>query len=73
MDWLLRMKEHGAKFRFQETAVKWKATASDVTVTTDKCTYTAKKLILTCGRSIGSLVPELKVHSHFCGALLDGC
>ena len=54
--------EQGAQLHFSEEVLSWDATQDNVVVTTTKQKYQAKKLVLSAGAWITSLVPALKQH-----------
>ena len=51
-------KNQGAETRFYETVLSWKSDAHGVSVTTNKGSYTAGKLLVTVGAWLGDLVPD---------------
>lgn len=63
--------KHGAQISTHEKTIKWKEHASGFSVTTDKRSYTCKKLILTAGAWINELsnqsVPNLKITQQWIG------
>ncbi len=50
---------HGATIRAREVVEDWRATESEVQVTTDRGTYVAEKLVVTAGAWTGQLLPAL--------------
>jgi sarcosine oxidase len=52
-------KKAGATFLENQRVVKWKATPTGVSVTTQTATYVAKKLIFTAGAYTPALLPDL--------------
>jgi len=48
----------GAHIHTKEKAVSWKKEGDAITVTTNKDTYTCKKLIITAGPWAGSMIPD---------------
>jgi sarcosine oxidase len=50
----------GAQLRLAERVERWAATPHGVSVTTDRDTYTAGRLVLCAGAWIGDLVPQIR-------------
>lgn len=52
---------HGADLRFEERVTGWRHNGAGVTVTTDRGTYQAGKLVLSVGAWLPKLMPELRL------------
>ena len=52
--------EHGARIHTNETVLEWQADHHGVTVTTNRASYRAAKLVLSAGAWINDLVPQLR-------------
>ncbi len=50
---------HGAELRFEERVTGWKANGSGLSVTTDKGTYDADRIVVAAGAWLPKLAPEL--------------
>lgn len=56
---LRRAAARGAELHFQERVTRWAATDADVTITTDRGSYTADKLVITAGSWAPDLLADL--------------
>lgn len=57
---LAQARAHGAELRFGETVLRWEPTADGVRVITTRGEYVAKRLVLTAGAWVSSLLGEFK-------------
>jgi sarcosine oxidase len=52
--------KNGVVIRTKEKVIEWKKTAHNITVLTDKDTYTCQKLVITAGPWAGKIIPDLQ-------------
>ncbi|HUG48861.1 MAG TPA: N-methyl-L-tryptophan oxidase [Candidatus Limnocylindria bacterium] len=56
--------QSGAELRFGERVVGWQRDGSGISVTTDRATYVADRLVLAAGAWLAKLVPDLDLPLH---------